>query len=163
MAVAAAGRVAAQLNFRATHAAPLARALSSACSMRTIEHRPNAYVLLPNTGGIPQVPLTFVTAEKEEVPVMADVGATVLEVALANAIDIEGACGGECACSTCHVMVDEESFARLPEAELEEEDMLDLAAGLTDTYASARRHTPRPPTLSRSRALAGPGCAARSL
>ena len=60
-------------------------------------------------------------------------GSTVLEVAHANKIEIEGACGGECACSTCHVIVDDESFEKLPELELEEEDMLDLAAEVTDT------------------------------
>jgi len=57
----------------------------------------------------------------------------VLEVAHANKIEIEGACGGECACSTCHVIVDEDSFEKLPELELEEEDMLDLAAEVSDT------------------------------
>ena len=44
-----------------------------------------------------------------------------------------GACGGECACSTCHIILAEENFETLEEAEEEEEDMLDLALGLTDT------------------------------
>jgi hypothetical protein len=43
-----------------------------------------------------------------------------------------GACGGELACSTCHVKMTPEVFASLPEKEEEEEDMLDLAAGVTD-------------------------------
>jgi ferredoxin len=45
----------------------------------------------------------------------------------------QGACGGETACSTCHVIVDKPYFDRLPRASEEELDMLDLAAGLTDT------------------------------
>lgn len=53
--------------------------------------------------------------------------------ALENDIDIEGACGGQLACSTCHVTVSEELFKKLPEKVEEEDDMLDLAWGLTDT------------------------------
>lgn len=45
-----------------------------------------------------------------------------------------GACGGSCACSTCHVIVtDEEYYNRIPEADDDENDMLDLAFGLTET------------------------------
>ena len=44
-----------------------------------------------------------------------------------------GACGGETACSTCHVIMSPEVFAKLPEPSEAEEDMLDLAAGLTKT------------------------------
>lgn len=43
------------------------------------------------------------------------------------------ACGGEIACSTCHVILDEKTYKSLPAPEEEEEDMLDLALGLTDT------------------------------
>jgi ferredoxin len=43
-----------------------------------------------------------------------------------------GACGGETACSTCHVIVDPAFFKKLPEMSEAEEDMLDLAAGLTE-------------------------------
>lgn len=45
-----------------------------------------------------------------------------------------GACECSIACSTCHVYVDEEYFDRIPEATEEEEDMLDLAFGLEETY-----------------------------
>ena len=41
-----------------------------------------------------------------------------------------GACGGETACSTCHLYIDAASFKKLPEVSEAEEDMLDLAAGL---------------------------------
>jgi 2Fe-2S ferredoxin len=58
---------------------------------------------------------------------------SVLEVAHKNGIDLEGACEGSLACSTCHVVVDKEWFDKLDEASEEEEDMLDLAFGLTHT------------------------------
>lgn len=46
---------------------------------------------------------------------------------------LEGTCEGQMACSTCHVIVDPDWFSQLPEASPEEEDMLDLAAGVTRT------------------------------
>lgn len=66
------------------------------------------------------------------VTVPAPIGDSMLEVAHAHKIEIEGACGGETACSTCHVYVDAAFFKKLPEMEEAEEDMLDLAAGLKD-------------------------------
>lgn len=42
-------------------------------------------------------------------------------------IEIEGACDASCACSTCHVYVDEKYISKLPEASEAEEDMLDMA------------------------------------
>lgn len=45
-----------------------------------------------------------------------------------------GACEGTCSCSTCHVIVDsDEMFDKIPEASDDENDMLDLAFGLTET------------------------------
>lgn len=47
---------------------------------------------------------------------------------------MEGACGGSCACSTCHVIVeDQDLFDKMDEADDDENDMLDLAFGLTET------------------------------
>jgi ferredoxin len=47
---------------------------------------------------------------------------------------MEGACGGSCACSTCHVIVDNEAmFDKMEEPTDDENDMLDLAFGLTET------------------------------
>ena len=60
------------------------------------------------------------------------VGDSMLEIAHANKIDIEGACGGETACSTCHLYIEPSFFKKLPELSEAEEDMLDLAAGLKD-------------------------------
>uniref|UniRef100_A0A7S3LTJ4 2Fe-2S ferredoxin-type domain-containing protein n=1 Tax=Palpitomonas bilix TaxID=652834 RepID=A0A7S3LTJ4_9EUKA len=44
-----------------------------------------------------------------------------------------GACEGTCACSTCHLYVEEGRFNEIPEPSDEENDMLDLAWGLKDT------------------------------
>ncbi|MBN9412478.1 MAG: ferredoxin family 2Fe-2S iron-sulfur cluster binding protein [Candidatus Paracaedimonas acanthamoebae] len=80
---------------------------------------------------MPQI--TFITPKGERVQVEAPLGLSVLEIAHQNNIDLEGACEGSLACSTCHVIVDPEWYDALPEAQEEEEDMLDLAFGLTRT------------------------------
>jgi ferredoxin, 2Fe-2S len=67
----------------------------------------------------------------ERKEVIAENGLSILEVAHKNNIDLEGACEGSLACSTCHVIVNEEFFDKLPIASEEEEDMLDLAFGVT--------------------------------
>jgi 2Fe-2S ferredoxin len=60
-------------------------------------------------------------------------GTTVLEAAHNNDIDLEGACEGSLACSTCHVIVDKNFYNLLKEPSEDEEDMLDLAFGLSPT------------------------------
>jgi len=77
--------------------------------------------------------MTFIDREGHRHQVDAPVGLSVLEIAHRNKIDLEGACEGSLACSTCHVIVDEEDFDRLAEPSEDEEDMLDLAFGLTRT------------------------------
>ena len=61
------------------------------------------------------------------------IGSSILQDAHKNDIGLEGACEGVCACSTCHVIVEDDVYNSLPEAEEVEEDMLDLAFGLTAT------------------------------
>lgn len=66
--------------------------------------------------------------------VQAPVGENLMEVAHRNDIDLEGACEGSLACSTCHIVIEsQEMFDKLPEADDDENDMLDLAFGLTET------------------------------
>lgn len=77
--------------------------------------------------------ITFIFADGTEKEVDAPLGVSVLEVAHKHAVPLEGACEGSLACSTCHVIVDEAYFKDLPEASEDEEDMLDLAFGLTHT------------------------------
>jgi 2Fe-2S ferredoxin len=78
--------------------------------------------------------MTFVSPDgKTRKEVDAPLGLSVLEIAHRNDIDLEGACEGSLACSTCHVVVDRDWYDRLDEPKEEEEDMLDLAFGLTHT------------------------------
>ena len=60
-------------------------------------------------------------------------GDRLLDLAQAYGQPLEGTCEGQMACSTCHVIVAAEDFARLPRASEEEEDMLDLAVGAVRT------------------------------
>jgi 2Fe-2S ferredoxin len=75
----------------------------------------------------------FITPKEERIVIDAPEGLSLLEIAHQNAIDLEGACEGSLACSTCHVIVEREWYDILPEASEDEEDMLDLAFGLTRT------------------------------
>ena len=77
--------------------------------------------------------MTFIDRNGARREVDAPIGLSVLEIAHRNDIDIEGACEGSLACSTCHVIVEPEWFEMLPEPSEDEEDMLDLAFGLTRT------------------------------
>ena len=77
--------------------------------------------------------VTFITRDGARREFEAPVGLSLLEVAHKHDIDIEGACEGSLACSTCHVVVDPDWFDLLPDATEDEEDMLDLAIGLTKT------------------------------
>jgi ferredoxin len=75
----------------------------------------------------------FVNSFFKTTEVEANPGDSLLEVAHANDIDIEGACEGSMACSTCHVIVDGDWYSRLREPSEEEQDMLELTNGLTRT------------------------------
>jgi 2Fe-2S ferredoxin len=77
--------------------------------------------------------MVFIEQNGTRREVEAPLGLSVLEIAHRNDIDLEGACEGSLACSTCHVIVDAEWYDLLKEATEDEEDMLDLAFGLTRT------------------------------
>lgn len=76
---------------------------------------------------------TFINRDGSRTQVEAKYGMSVLEVAHANNVELEGACEGSMACSTCHVILKPELFDKLEEPCEREEDLLDLAPGLTDT------------------------------
>jgi 2Fe-2S ferredoxin len=57
---------------------------------------------------------------------------SILDVLLGHGIHLEHACGGNCACTTCHVIV-KGGANKLSPSEEEEEDLLDKAPGLTPT------------------------------
>src|SRR5579884_3911360 len=77
--------------------------------------------------------MTFVYPDGKELNVDAPNGVSVLEIAHKNKVPLEGACEGSLACSTCHVIVDKSYYDKLKAATEDEEDMLDLAFGLTHT------------------------------
>lgn len=77
--------------------------------------------------------MTFIETDGTRREVEAPLGLSVLEIAHRNDVDIEGACEGSLACSTCHVIVEPEWYDVLVDASEDEEDMLDLAFGLTKT------------------------------
>ncbi len=77
--------------------------------------------------------ITFITENDNRVEIDAPEGLSILEIAHQHSIDLEGACEGSLACSTCHVIVEQEWYDKLQEASEDEEDMLDLAFGLTRT------------------------------
>jgi 2Fe-2S ferredoxin len=80
--------------------------------------------------------ITFIKTDGARVEIDAPTGLSVLEIAHRNNIDLEGACEGSLACSTCHVIVDPEWYEILRTAKADEADMLDLAFGLTHTSRS---------------------------
>ena len=79
------------------------------------------------------VRVRFIASDGEVTETEGAPGTALLDVAQAAGMPLEGTCEGQMACSTCHVVVAKEWFDKLPAAAEEEEDMLDLAAGVTRT------------------------------
>lgn len=78
--------------------------------------------------------VTFIDKDGQEHKVAVSKGDNLLDIAQAHDLEMEGACGGSCACSTCHVIVENEDlYDKMPEPDDDENDMLDLAFGLTET------------------------------
>ena len=75
----------------------------------------------------------FIGVDGTEQAAQGSPGDRLLDLAHAYGQPLEGTCEGQMACSTCHVIVDAQDFARLPRASADEEDMLDLATGATRT------------------------------
>jgi len=75
----------------------------------------------------------IIDRDEKLVNAKAKIGSNMLDVVLDNKLDIDGfgACEGTLACSTCHVILEKENYKTLPEPVDEENDMLDLAYGLT--------------------------------
>jgi ferredoxin-2, mitochondrial len=79
------------------------------------------------------VKVTFITAQDQRIEREAEAGTRLLEVGQNAGLPLEGTCEGQMACSTCHVIVTPEWVEKLAAASDDEEDMLDLAAGVTRT------------------------------
>ena len=74
----------------------------------------------------------FVTdREKNTHELKAEIGLTLMEIIRDAGLDIEAACGGCCACATCHLYIDTDWKEKLPKIEIEEESMLDQAFHVT--------------------------------
>ena len=71
--------------------------------------------------------------DRGEIEVEARSGERLLAVAQRADQPLEGACGGDMACATCHVVVAAEDFPRLPQPSADEEDLLDLVPNATRT------------------------------
>ncbi|KAJ8282198.1 hypothetical protein COCON_G00047170 [Conger conger] len=82
-----------------------------------------------------KVTVSFINRDGEKVTVKGSPGDSLLDVVIEQDLDIDGfgACEGTLACSTCHLIFDEDVFNQLGPITDEEMDMLDLAYGLTDT------------------------------
>lgn len=79
-----------------------------------------------------KIKVIFIEGDREQ-EVEAMIGLSILEVAHKNNIDLEGACEGSLACATCHIILEDTVYNTLDAPLEEEEDMLDLAFGLTHT------------------------------
>ena len=79
------------------------------------------------------VKVCFVETGGRKVDAEGQPGQRLLELGQGIGMPLEGTCEGQMACSTCHVIIAPEWFDRLPAAVEDEEDMLDLAAGVTRT------------------------------
>lgn len=77
----------------------------------------------------------FINRNGDKLSVTAKEGENLLDVVVRQNLSIDGfgACEGTLACSTCHLIFEEEAFRKLDPITEEELDMLDLAYGLTDT------------------------------
>ena len=73
----------------------------------------------------------FQMADGQSLEAQAAAGDSLLTVGQAAGLPLEGTCEGQMACSTCHVIVDPDWFAKLTRTSEDEEDMIDLAAGAT--------------------------------
>ena len=77
--------------------------------------------------------LIFINPDGDENYIDAENGLSIMEVARDNDLGIEGTCGGSISCCTCHVVIDKDWFTAVGKPNPDEEDMLDLAVGLTPT------------------------------
>ncbi|KAI8831460.1 2Fe-2S ferredoxin-type domain-containing protein [Chytriomyces cf. hyalinus JEL632] len=77
--------------------------------------------------------VSYIQQDGSKKTVYAKDGWNLLDLAHSNNIELEGACEGSLACSTCHVVMQKEFYEKLEEPSDEENDMLDLAFGLTET------------------------------
>merc|ERR1712204_128009 len=109
--------------------------------MHSATHRSTLFKALPTrihhfsnkaqTNGM--VTINFTIQDGSTLTTTAKTGTTLLDVCLDNELEVEGACGGECCCSTCHIYLPQNLFDQIQEPDEDELDMLDLAIAVKDT------------------------------
>ncbi|XP_068121078.1 adrenodoxin, mitochondrial [Hyperolius riggenbachi] len=82
-----------------------------------------------------KVTVKFINRDGDPIVAEGQVGQSLLDLVVEKKLDIDGfgACEGTLACSTCHLIFEDNIFEKLESVTDEEMDMLDLAYGLTDT------------------------------
>lgn len=114
------------------HGPLIQSAWTAARPFSTTPAKQHGHIKAPKAGE--ELQITFIDKDGEEYKFAVSEGDNLLDIAQANDLEMEGACGGSCACSTCHVIVTEDDYYdKIPEPEDDENDMLDLAFGLTET------------------------------
>lgn len=134
----------------------ISRLQSRVKSEHSSMHDPSRHVLTSISG---RIHITIIDKEGDEHTYEVAKSDNILDIAQENDLEMEGkmvfpraeksflamlksakrvmtigACGGSCACSTCHVIVEDQTmYDKMPEPDDEENDMLDLAFGLTET------------------------------
>ncbi|GMG56101.1 unnamed protein product [Ambrosiozyma monospora] len=107
------------------------RIITQTRSFQTSAAVSHGHLKKPNPGE--ELHITFITKDGTQKTFEVAEGDSILDIAQSNHLDMEGACGGSCACSTCHVIIDPDFYDDIPEPDDDENDMLDLAFGLTET------------------------------
>ncbi|EQL00108.1 hypothetical protein G6O67_002961 [Ophiocordyceps sinensis] len=119
-------------RFRGLPSAVAPAPLESRRRFTTTASKRHGHIEPPKPGE--ELYVTFIEKDGQEHKFAVSEGDNLLDIAQANDLEMEGACGGSCACSTCHVIVTDESYYdKMPEPDDDENDMLDLAFGLTET------------------------------
>jgi 2Fe-2S ferredoxin len=80
------------------------------------------------------VKIIFTNAgQSQQWSVDARVGVSLLDLAQSLNLDVEGACEGSMACSTCHMIIEDSFYEKIKTPSDEEEDLLDITYGVTGT------------------------------
>lgn len=77
--------------------------------------------------------ITFITHDNQTYRVDMEDGLSIMEASKPHPFALEGACGGQMGCATCHVILEQKWFEKLPPPSDEEEAVLDVAFGITPT------------------------------
>lgn len=92
---------------------------------------PEALIHKPKAGSVTEDKIYKVTFLPFRRTVEAKAGMSLLDIALENGIVLEHNCGGNCACSTCHVIIVQGLECLTPKS-MDEEDQLEDADGLME-------------------------------